>query len=179
MLRGVAGRARPARWSVVLTLLLPTALTLFASDPAYRTVSVDDAGQLHIIFESGKEILPKKTRGQVSFDAALISADFRTVGWLVMYPFPVPPGSDYHAGPIPGRLAIYRAGRVIHTFTTQQIFWDWQFRDGGKRVACSTGPTHGGAAECVLRDVETGGIVAHWWVTSDTEPPPWVRDLYR
>lgn len=177
MLRVVAGRAGPAPWSVVLALLLLTAPTLCASDPAYRSVSVDDAGQLHIVSESGKEIRPKKTQGQVSFNAALISADFRTVGWLVMYPFPVPPGSDYHAGPIPGGLAIYRAGRVIHTFTTQQVFWDWQFQDGGKRVAYSMGPTHGGAAECVLRDVETGGIVAHWWVTSDTEPPSWTRDL--
>jgi hypothetical protein len=152
-------------------------LSLLATDPTYRSVSVDNSGQLHIVLESGQESLPKKTQGQVSFDSALISTDFRTIGWLVMYPFPDPPGSDHSTNPISGGLAIYRAGRVIHTFTTQQVFWDWQFQDGGKRVAYSTGPTHGGASECTLRDIRTGKIVARWRVKSPTEPPPWARDL--
>ena len=165
--------------SIVLTLLLLTGLTLFATDPAYRSVSIDEGGQLHVLLESGKEILPKKTQGQLSFDAPMISTDSRTIGWLAMYPYPASPDADYHGAPISGGLVIYRAGRVIHTFTTQQIFWDWQFRDGGKRVAYSTGPTHGGATECVLRDVESGREVAKWWVTSDGEPPSWARDLRR
>ena len=142
MLRRLAGRARPAQLvSIVLTLLPLTALTLFATDRVYRSVSIDEGGQLHVLPESGKEILPRKTHGQVSFDAPMISPDSRTIGWLAMYPYPAPPDADYHAAPIPGGLVIYRAGRVIHTFTTQQSFWDWQFRDGGKRVAYSTGPT--------------------------------------
>ena len=179
MFRGLARSAPSALRLVIPSLLLLTALTLFATDPAYRSVAVDNVGQLHIIPQSGKEILPKKAQGQVSFDAALVSGDSQTVGWLVMYPFPVPSGSDYNPGPIAGGLTLFRAGRVIHTFTTDQVFWDWQFQDGGKRVAYSTGPTHGGAAECVLRDVETGGVVAHWRVTSEIEPPPWARDLRR
>ncbi len=178
MVRVPAGRAPPAPLALFACMFLVlTAFTLFARDPAYRSVSVDGSGQLHIVLDSGKEILPRKTQGQVSFDAALISADSRTIGWLVMYPFPAPPGSDYRGGPIAGGLAIYRGGRIIHTFTTQQVFWDWQFQHGGKQVAYSTGPAHGGAAECVLRDVEAGRIVAHWRVTSDTEPPSWARNL--
>ena len=62
--------------------------------------------------------------------------------------------------PIPGKLIIWQAGHVVHTFTTEQVFWDWQFRDGGRRVAYSTGPTHGGAGKCVLCDVASGHLMA-------------------
>ena len=165
MLRALAGRALP----------LVAVLTLFANGPAYRSVSVDERGQLHIVLDSGKEILPRKTRGQVSFDSPLISPDYRTVGWLVLYPdlsF-----TNYASDPIPGKLILYRADRVLHTFATEQSFWDWQFQDGGKQVAYSTGPTHGGAAECLLRDVESGNIVARWRVKSGSEPPAWSQNL--
>jgi hypothetical protein len=51
-------------------------------------VSVDKNGQLHIVLDSGKEILPPKSRDQVSFGQPAISPDRRTVGWLVMYADP-------------------------------------------------------------------------------------------
>ena len=173
MIRGtLAGKAGAA--SVCFVFL--AALYLFAEGSAYRSVSVDDSGQLHIVLDSGKEVLPRKVQGQVAFGAPLVSPDRRTVGWLVMYP---QPAIGYVMPPIPGKLVLYRAGRVLHTFSTEQMFWDWQFRDGGKRVAYSTGPTHGGAAECVLRDVESGNVVAHWWVKPGSGPPTWARNLDR
>jgi hypothetical protein len=159
----------------ILRITLIAALTLSAGGAGYRSVSVDQSGQLHIVLDSGKEILPPKTPGQVSFDSPMISFDGRTVGWLVMYPDPTI--TDYQGAQIPGRLVIYRAGRVLHTFTTEQMFWDWQFQDGGKRVAYSTGPTHGGAAECVLRDVDSGRTLAHWWVKQGSDPPAWAETL--
>lgn len=122
--------------------------------------------------------MPPRIRGQVAFGDPAVSPDHRTVGWLVLYPYPNPPGAEYlRSEPIAGALALYRSGRVIHQFRTEQPFWDWQFQDEGKRVAYSTGPTHGGAAECVLRDVETGKIVAHWSVKGGSEPPAWARTL--
>ncbi|MGB7761167.1 MAG: hypothetical protein WBL61_15145 [Bryobacteraceae bacterium] len=173
-----ADRVRPSSSSyAVRTLPLLAALSLFASGPVYRSVSVDESGQLHIVLDSGKEILTPKTPGQVSFGSPLISPDSRTVGWLAMYP---DPGAiHYVRDPIPGKLVLVRAGRVLHTFTTEQTFWDWQFQDGGKRVAYSTGPTHGGASECVLRDVRSGAIVARWQVRSGSEAPAWARNLRR
>jgi hypothetical protein len=128
-------------------LLLAAALPLSLRATEYRSVSVDQSGQLHIVLDSGREILPQKVRGQVSFGAEL-----------------------------PLKLIIYPAGRVLHKFTAEQVFWDWQFQDSGKRVAYSTGPTHGGAAECVLRDVESGRTVARWSVKG-SEPPPWAQTL--
>jgi len=161
---------RDILWSPLLA-----ALTLSAGGPGYSSVSVDQSGQLHIVLDSGREILPQKTPGQVSFDNPMISPDGRTVGWLVMYPDPTI--TYYQGAQIPGKLVIYRAGHILHTFTTEQVFWDWQFQDGGKRVAYSTGPTHGGAAQCVLRDVDSGRTLDRWWVKQGSEPPVWAQTL--
>jgi len=169
--------ARHARWMRAARVFpFLAALALLAGGPAYRSVSVDESGQLHIVLDSGKEVLPRKIREQVSFGAPLVSPDRRAVGWLAMYP---QPAVNYVMPPIPGKLVIYRAGRVLRTVPTDQVFWDWHFQDGGKRVAYSTGPTHGGAAECVLRNVESGKVVAHWWVRPGSEPPTWARNLRR
>lgn len=164
------------RRSIPLVPLL-AALTSASGGPGYRSVSVDSAGRLHIVSDSGKEILPPKMQRQASFGDPAISPDHRTVGWLVMYPYPDPPGANYPREPIAGALVLYRGGRVAYHFRTEQTFWDWQFQDGGKRVAYSTGPTHGGAAECVLRDVESGKLVARWSVRDGREPPAWARTL--
>ena len=156
-------------------LFLLAALTLGAGGPNYHSVSVDQTGRLHIVLDSGKEILPPKLRGQVSFGDPVISPDRRTVGWLVMYP---DPAITYYIGAqIAGSLVIFRAGRVIHTFTTEQMFWDWEFQNGGKQVAYSTGPTHGGATECVLRDVDTGRTLGRWRVKEGEAPPNWAQGL--
>lgn len=150
---------------------------LSSAVPGYRSASVDSAGRLHIVLDSGKEILPPKIRDQVSFGDPAISPDRRTVGWLVLYPYPNPPGAAYVRNPIAGALVLYRDGRVVHEFRTEQTFYDWQFQSGGKHVAYSTGPTHGGAAECVLRDVDSGKVVAQWWVKPGVDPPAWARPL--
>ena len=172
------GRAIGARLARAMRMLpLLAALTLSARVALYSSASVDESGQLHIVLDSGKEILPRKTQGQVSFGSPLISPDRRTVGWLVNY---ADPGAiNYVGDPIAGKLVIYRSGLVLHTFMTEQTFWDWRFQDGAKRVAYSTGPTHGGAAECVLRDVKSGSIMASWPVRSGSEAPAWARNLRR
>jgi hypothetical protein len=160
-----------------LSLFLPAALTLFAADPRYRSVEVDPTGRLHIVFDSGKEVLPPKLPGQTSFGGPVISDDRLTIGWLAQYPDPTI--TYYKGAQIGGSLVIFRHGRVVHKFTTERMFWDWQFQDGGKRVAYSTGPTHGGAAECVLRDVETGRTVERWRVKEGEAPPSWAQTLQR
>ena len=88
-------------------------------------------------YDSGKQLLPRKSRGQVAFEQPVISADRRTIGWLAMYPDPTT--TYYEGAQLPFQLVIYRAGRVLHTFTTEQVFWDWQFQDGGRRVAIRPG----------------------------------------
>ena len=158
-------------------LLLLCAAAAIPADSVYRSVSVDERGQIHIVASSGKEILPPKLPAQIAFGDPRIAPGGRTVGWLVLYPLPGPPGDTYVGDPLAGALALYRDGRIIHTFTTDQTFWDWQFQEGGRRVAFSTGPTHGGAALCVLRDVGSGKRIAAWRVNAGEEAPAWARDL--
>jgi hypothetical protein len=161
----------------LLLAVLAAATPADSATAMYRSVAVDSAGRLHIVLESGAEVRPPKLRGQVSFGDPAISPDRRTAGWLVLYPYPGPQGASYRRDPIAGDLVLYRSGRVIHRFRTEQTFWDWRFQDAGRRVAYSTGPTHGGAAVCVLRDVETGQILAEWPVRGGGEPPDWARGL--
>jgi hypothetical protein len=161
-------------WTPVVALSITAAAT-----PGYRSVMVDSAGQLHIVLDNGREVLPPKAEGQVSFGNPTISPDRRTVGWLVLYEYPNPSEAKGPVRePIPGSLVLYRGGRVIHRFKTEQTFWDWQFQDGGKRVAYCTGPTHGGAAECILREVESGRVIADWGVRGAGKPPDWARTLH-
>jgi hypothetical protein len=152
-------------------VLLLSALTLCAADQVYRSALVDDKGQLHIKLTSGKEILPRKSKGQTSFGDAWISPDDRTLGWLEMYPYPDP--AQAWRGPLGGAVVIYRAGRVLHTFHAQQPIWGWEFQNGGKRVAWQEAPMHGGSQTCVLGDVDSDRILARWGNESGDQQPDW------
>lgn len=149
-------------------------LLAFASgEVSYRTASVDKSGELHIFLNTGKEVLAPKLPHQVGFSSVAIFPDHRTLGWLAES---LVPGSTY---PISMALVLYRDGRILHTFATGLVFWDWRIEDNGKHVAYSTGPTHGGASECVLVQVSSGNVIAHWLVSSTTEAPEWAEPLRR
>ncbi len=161
------------RTILLLPLLVANPFTVRAEE--YVSASVDHRGQLHIVLASGKEIMPPKARWQVSFGRPVISPDRRTVGWYAMCPDPSYPADQGYQ--LECALVIYRAERVLHTFKGEAVLWDWQFRNGGRRVAYSTGPTHRGATACVLRDVESGRTVARWRVGEAGEPPAWAKGL--
>lgn len=163
--------------AVIRELLLVVPIAVLASDVAYRVASVDASGQLHITLEDGRQVLAPKLHDQVAFESPLISPDHQTVGWLVEYPDPSYAHSQ--ANPIAGALILYRNGRIVQKFSTGQVFWDWRFQEGGKEVVYSTGPTHGGATECVLRDVVSGRVMGSWRVTPGRQPPTWAEGLRR
>jgi hypothetical protein len=52
---------------------------LCAADQIYSSTRVDQKGRLHIVLESGKEIVRLKAKGQSSFGDAWISQDGRTL----------------------------------------------------------------------------------------------------
>ncbi len=148
-------------------------LSLFATGPLYRSVSVDTAGQLRIVLNSGGELTPRKLPGQSSFGQPALAPDGRTVGWLAMYPLSWAPTSYPVETPV---LVAYRAGRILHRFTPSPAFiYSWQFQDGGNRVAYAAGFLHGGAIRCVLRDVDSGRVVGQWSVGSKEPLPAWAQ----
>lgn len=165
------------RYLALLTLYLVVTASLWAGthDQRYRSATVDATGQLHIMLASGREVLPKRIKNQVAFGEASVSPNHKTVGWLAYYPYP---GVSYNkVDPIPQSLVLYQSGRILHTFPTGQIFWSWEFLNGGSQVAYSTGPTHGGGGECVLRDVQTGSVLAQWFPERDSDQPIWTKGL--
>ena len=155
----------------IVSFVALAALTVCAADEVYRSAVVDDKGQLHLKLASGKEILPRKSKGQTSFGDARISSDGCTVGWLAMYPYPLP--AEAWRGPLGGALVIYRAGRVLGTFHAGQPILGWEFQEGGKRVAYREAPMHGGSQTCFLGDVDSGRFVAQWSNGSGDRQPEW------
>jgi len=156
---------------VAVIVLAPTAIG--TGRLIYRSVTVDRNGQLHIVLESGKEIMPPRIRGQKSFDEPAISPDGRTVGWIAVWRNQNPNFTD-----LPLELVIYRTGHILRRIRGG-FFWDWRFEADGKQVAYSTGPQHGGAAVCLLLDVNSGREIAVWQVTGETDPPDWAAPLRR
>ena len=141
--------------------------------PRYQAVKIDGKGQLIIELASGSKVKPPKLPSQIAFEDARISPDGEIVGWLADYPFPGATKAD----PISGKLILYRAGHIIQDFPTGQMFWSWKFADAHK-VAYCTGPTHGGAGECDLRDITSGRILAWWFPEGgNANPPAWAQGL--
>ena len=147
-----------------------------AESQIYQAVGLDSAGQLSITQTSGTVFDAPVLPDQVSASQPRISEDHRTVAWLANYADPpVPSGGDV----IAGRLVLYRAGRVLRTYATDQVFWSWHFVHGSRDVAFCTGPTHGGADTCELHRVETGALLAKWNAHATGNPPHWVDGLDR
>ena len=153
-LKGHVSSSAMRRLTVVL-VLLAVSFSVAAETQKYRSVLIDGGGQLHIVLSSGGQILPPKLSDQVAFGEALLSQDDKTVGWLAYYPYSGKP--DPSVDPIPVELVLYRSGRVMRTFSTEQVFWSWQFANRDREVAFCTGPTHGGAPECVNCTISNRG----------------------
>ena len=106
--------------------------------------------------------------------AVEVADDRHTRGWLILSPNPA------GTSPIATQLRISRDGRVIRTFTTEQVFWSWAFEPGSKRVAFHTGPTHGEpASHCELHDIATGKLIESWdGDLQSVARPTWTKVLH-
>jgi hypothetical protein len=144
--------------------------------PLYRSVMIDENGQLHIVLRSGREILPPKLPYQATFSDPGLSRDHRTVGWFADYLEPVA------AYPLSEELVLYRSGHLLRKLSANQGFWSWQFANGDRDVAYCDGPTHGGASECDLRSLRSGHVLARWIPNDNSDsdnadPPAWAKGL--
>src|SRR4051794_35555921 len=148
--------------TAVLWFALVT-VSVSGSQPAtYHSVSIGSTGRVHIVSQSGREMVPPRVNHQVAFGSPAISPDGRTIGWLVLYPYPEPAGYKYVRDPIPGLLVLYRNGRIIRRLRMEPTVYKWRFQSDSKQVAYCTGPLHGGGTECSVRSVDSGEITAYW-----------------
>ncbi len=156
----------------VLLFLLGQA-SLSAAGESYAATLIDPAGQLHITTKHKREIVPKRASDQTGFSDANISADFRAVGWLALYP------NCCTSYPIPLKLVVLANGEQHHFTGSGLPISRWCFWGQGKQVAFEQETVHGGmGVHYELRDIETGGLADKYEPDANpsvvTKPPKWV-----
>src|SRR6185369_6226036 len=120
---------------IPLLLLLSNAGMSQAGLSKDRAVSVSAGrdGAAEITFAHGGKTTIRKEPGQVGIRESRIAPD-GTVGWLAEYRV------ENVSYPIAGTLLLWRAGKIIRRFPTEQSFYSWTFYAQGKQVAYHVGP---------------------------------------
>src|SRR5579859_5980861 len=108
-----------------LWLLIPFLLSVLLSgtgmsEDQAAAVSSGRDGTVQITLADGEKITIQKEPGQVGVSEPRKASD-GTVGWLAEYKVE---GVSY---PIAAKLIIWRAGKTIRRFPTEQSFYSWTF----------------------------------------------------
>jgi hypothetical protein len=156
--------------SVSLLFVRALAFPLFAQSSVLR-VYVDERN-VHVV-SSGKDTVITAEEDQVGIDAIKVVDDKQIAGWLVLYKNPD------GGSPIAGKLVVWRNGRILRSFSTDQVFWSWSFEHAGEQVAYHVGPSHGETvSHCELHGLQTGRLLSSW--DGDLENPNrpgWTKQL--
>lgn len=144
--------------SFLLSLLLID--TGMGQDQAVAVSAAPD-GSARVTLTNGEKRTTQKEPGQVGVGESHIAPD-GTVGWLVEYQVE---GVSYLFA---GTLILWRAGKTIRRFPTEQSFYSW------------TGPLHGELkSHCELHDATSGRVIAVWDgdLESGNDRPDWTKGL--
>jgi len=134
-------------------------------------VVTHDAGVVHVVDSSGKDVVPPKEKDQVSCSDAKVSPDKQTAGWLVDYE------NCCTSYPIPLTLVLYRDGKVIQHLAPGQMIYDWHFWKNDE-VAVSDGPTHNPSGPQIhLYNIRTGKLLKEWYGEYGDKAPAWGEGL--
>jgi hypothetical protein len=140
-------------------LLIPLLLSVLLADTGMEpaaAVSSGRGGTAEITLANGEKMTIQKEPGQVGVSEPQKAPD-GSVGWLAEYKVE---GVSY---PIAGTLIIWRAGRTIRRFPTEQSFYSRTFYSQDKQVAYHVGPIHSELkSHCELHDVTSGRLIAAW-----------------
>jgi hypothetical protein len=122
-----------------------------------------------VIHEDGNVVRQPKEKQQVGCGSPKISADKKTVGWLV--------DSDFccTSYPLQFMLVVYRAGKPLRHFTGDgRAIFAWTFMGGGKQAAFYQSFPHGDPVpHYELRDVATERLIGKW--DGDSKAPSWTQ----
>lgn len=148
----------------IFCLASACSLVFAANAPAVSKAYTDDAGTLHILTADGRDhlIVPRKWQAGGGFDGIQIGPDRGTVGWLVYKKLtPLEAGAN-DAHEVAVELDIWRAGRVIRRFHSEQDIRYWTFLKNGSQVSFRQAPLHGDVSSYGnLFEVSTGKQLAH------------------
>jgi hypothetical protein len=162
-----------SRWFLIPFLLSVLLADTGMSQDQAVAVSAGRDGTAQITLANGEKITIQKEPGQVGISESHVGPD-GTVGWLAEYKVE---GVSY---PIAGTLIIWRAGKTIRRFPTEQSFYSWTFYAQGKQVAYHVGPLHGELkSHCELHDATSGRLIAAWDgdLESESNRPAWTKGL--
>jgi len=162
-----------SRW-----LLIPFLFSVLLADTGMSqeeaaAVSSERDGAAQITLANGEKLTIQKEPGQVGVREPK-KAPNGSVGWLAEYKVE---GVSY---PVAGTLIIWRAGRTIQRFPTEQSFYSWTFYSQGKQVAYHVGPLHGELkSHCELHDATSGRLISVWDgdLESGSNRPAWTEGL--
>jgi hypothetical protein len=155
----------------IFCLASACSLAFAANSPAVSKAYTDDRGTLHILTADGRDhtIEPKKWQAGGGFSGIQIGPDRGTVGWLVnrkLTPLEAG-GSDPYTVAV--ELDIWRDGRIIRRFHSDQDIRYWTFLKNGSQVSFRKAPLHGDMSSyCTLFDVSTGKQLATCSLTGET-----------
>jgi hypothetical protein len=161
------------RWLIVSFLLSLILVDTGVCQDQAVAVSAGPDGSARIALTNGEKITIQKEPGQVAVGESHIAPD-GTAGWLAEYRLA---GVSY---PIAGTLILWRAGKTLRRFPTEQSFYSWTFYARGKQVAYHVGPLHGELkSHCELHDATSGRLIAEWDgdLESGTDSPGWTKGL--
>ncbi len=159
------------KFSVTLISTFVLSVSLLAQSEFQ--VFVDKNGRVHIrTRDGGEQVVPGEPH-QRGIESVQTAPDGQTVGWLVDYSDPD------NSSPDAGKLVIFRGGRIVRRFDSDQVFGSWTFYAQEAQVAYHVGPIHGEeSSHCELRDVKTGRLLAQWnGDLDDTKRPQWAKGL--
>jgi hypothetical protein len=160
--------------SILIPFLLGVLLVETAMSQVQAVaVSAGRDGTAQITLANGEKITIQKEPGQVGVGESHIAPD-GTVGWVAEYQVE---GVSY---PVAGTLILWRAGKTIRRFPTEQSFYSWIFHAQGKQVAYHVGPLHGELkSHCELHDAASGRVIAVWDgdLESGNDRPAWIKGL--
>jgi len=145
---------------------------MFAQSSSLRVYS-DTQHNVHVTSANGKNTTVASEAAQVGIDAIKVADDKQTAGWLALY-------KDPDGGsPVAGRLVLWRGGRIMRSFPTDQTFWSWAFEHNAEQVSYHVGPKHGEtASHCELHDLRTGRLLASWdGDLEGSKRPAWTNKL--
>ena len=145
-----------SRWILIPFLLSVLLVDIGMSQDRAVVVSAGRDGSAQITLANGEKMTIQKEPGQVGVGESHVAPD-GTLGWLAEYRVD---GVSY---PIAGTLILWRAGKTIRRFPTEQSFYSWIFYAQGKQVAYHVGPLHGELqSHCELHDATSGRLIAVW-----------------
>jgi hypothetical protein len=141
-------------------ITLPAILLAMIHSAIAQTVARAYAGddkKVHVIYANARhrsQLVPAEQQ-QVGCESVSVAPDKRTIGWSVLVE------NCCTSYPIATAIVLYRDGRKRVIYSDQMIY-EWHFRDHGDRVSVLSGPTHGYAAQANLYETRSGKLVASW-----------------